>query len=204
MQINKMFESTQHKIIAGVLFILMLGGFIYLGNKNFDDGITDALKFSAEFDLVDEDNVFVYSNAKEVLKYLDKDSIILFGSSDNEFTNQYAALINEAANNSSIGTILYYDFFDDRNNNNGNYELIVEKLKPYLIKDDRGQIELYAPTFLVVQDGSVAYIHEDSVFVKGDLSPDEYWNTLKKGEFVTTLGVVFENFGKAVSDAGEE
>lgn len=194
MKLESIFRSKKHKVIAFTLFFVMLAAFIWLGMLNFNDDLTDAEKFSSEFPLVSSDNVFVYSTASEVLSKLSGDAIILFGSAENDFTESYASIINEIAKECGIVKVLYYDFFSDRTNNNGNYELIVEELTPYLLTDDTGNTELYAPTFLVIKDGFVQYIGEDLNFVSGDITPEDYWSDLQVGTFEATLYAVFNDF----------
>lgn len=194
MKKNSLFKNQKQKVVYLTLFIVMIIAFIYLGTVNFDDGISDAEKFSKEFETIDDDNVFVYSTPAEILEKIEDDALVLFGSSSNDFTEEYASMINEVAKEYGITKILYYDFFSDRSNNNGNYELLVNELKAYLLTDDAGNTELYAPTFLVVEDGTVIYINEDVNFVNGDITPEEYWTELEVGLFQETLKAVFESF----------
>lgn len=204
---TSLFKSKKQKIVYLILFIIMIVLFIYLGTVNFSDNLTDAQMFSEEFPAVDEDNVFVYATATEVIDSLSGYSIVLFGSSKNDFTEDYANIINEVAKEGitytddegneyvyEISQIYYYDFFSDRENNNGNYELLVEELKPYLLTDDTGNIELYAPTLLVIKDGFVLYIDEDLNFISGDVSSEDYWTNLQTGTFKETLKAVFTDF----------
>lgn len=203
MNLNKIFKSKKQKIVYLILFSVMLIAFVYLGTVNFKELETDAEKFSNEFSSVSEDNVFVYSTASEVLDYIENgDAIILFGSNLNDFTENYAYIINEIAKEGIkqddsefyISKILYYDFIEDRTNNNGNYELIVEQLNSYLLTDDLGNTEIYAPTLVIIKDGEVLYINEDINFVSGNITPDEYWTDLTTGIFEETLRTVFKDF----------
>lgn len=194
MKVNKLFKNDGQKFVYSILFIIIICAFIYLGTVNFKSGTTDGEKFSMEFSSVESDNVFVYSTPAEIVEKIEGDAIVLFGSSKNEFTEQYANIINEVAKESNVGKILYYDFISDRTNNNGNYELIVEALKPYLLTDDLGNTEIYAPTFLVIKDGNVLYINEDVNFVVGDITPEMYWTDLVTGTFKETLKTVFSDF----------
>lgn len=177
------------------LFIMLIIGFIYLGTKNYEVKITDAEIFTSEFPSVDNKNVFVYSTSKEVLENINKkDCVILFGSVENSFTEKYADMINSLALENKIKEVLYYDFLDDRDHNNGNYELIVEKLKPYLLTNDRGNNELYAPTLLVMKDSEVMYINQDVNFVYGNVTPEKYWTDYNVGAFNNTIDTVFKDY----------
>lgn len=197
---KNLFKSKKQKIYSIVAFVIMLGLFIYLGTRSFGSDETDAVRFSNEFPSVSEDNVFVYATASEVLDAIDGYTIVLFGSSANEFTEEYANLINEVASSTvsdsgvSITTVLYYDFISDRTNNNGNYELIVKTLEPYLLTDDLKNTEIYAPTILIVSDGFVEYIDTDVNFVNGSISSSEYWTDYNKDAFKETLAAAFLNF----------
>lgn len=194
MKIESLFKSKKQKVVYIILFAVMLFIYIYLGTVNFDSDVTDAEKFAKEFPSVSTNNVYLYTTPKEILEYLEDDALVLFGSSTNDFTEDYAKMINDVAKECGITKIVYYDFLKDRSNNNGNYELLVEELKPYLLTDDAGKTEIYAPTFLVVKNKEVLYINGDVNFVKGDISPNEYWTDLKVGVFKETLKAVFKDF----------
>ncbi|MFI3260407.1 MAG: hypothetical protein R3Y13_01675 [bacterium] len=191
---KSLFRSKKHKMFSIAALVIMIGAFIYLGAVNFDDNISDAEKISKEFSSIGDDNVFVYTDAKEIISLLDGYTIVLFGSSKNEYTEDYARIVNEAAKEFGIKKVLYYDFFSDRSNNNGNYELLLEELNPYLVKNDMGNAELYAPTLLVVKDGFVEYINQELNFTVGGTSSEEYWTNLREGLFKTTLLEVFKSF----------
>ena len=194
MEIGNYFKSKKQKYICIFLFVFMITCFIVLGNMNFKNDTKDNIKFSEEFKEVPEDNVFVYKNALEILDYLEDDAIILFGSKLNDFTGTYASILNESAKEYGIKKILYYDFFADRVNNNGNYELIVEKIKPYLYTTDDGRIDINAPMFLVIKDGEVLYSNTENNFILGNVSPEEYWNKFNTDLFKETIKTVFEEF----------
>lgn len=177
-----------------ICFVVLIFAFIYVGNISFDNYENDAEKFSNEFVTVSKDNVFVYASAKDILNTIDENVMVLFGSSQNEYTEYYAKLINDVAKEMNIEKILYYDFFADRMNNNGTYEVIVNEISGYLLTDDMGNTEIYAPTFLVIKNGVIEYINEDVNFIKGSMLPEDYWSENNTEIFKATLRAVFTTY----------
>ncbi len=180
-----------------IIFAFLIFGFIYFGTLNYGEDYSDSELFAAEYKGFTEDNIFVYKSANQILNILDKDGIIFFGNNKNIWSEKTATMINEVATKNNIEEIYYYDFFEDRTNNNGNYELIVEKLKNYLNIDDTGNSEMYAPTVIVVKNGKIIFYDDSTSFVRGDITPDELWNeeleTIFMSSFENSLILLKEN-----------
>lgn len=192
---KSLFKSDKQKKIYVVWLCVMIISFIYLGTIDFNEYVTDGEKFASEFTSLSEDNVYVYAIATEALSVVKSDdAIILFGSSLNSFTEDFAYIINDVAKEYGIDEIIYYDFFDDRTHNNGNYELIVNELSPYLLTDDLGKTELYAPTLVVISDNTVIYVNQEVNFVNGSVSSEDYWSDFNEGSFRQTLENVFTQY----------
>lgn len=179
-----LFKNKKQKILYLISFVLMLIAFIYLGTTTSFNDLNHAEKFSDEFNLVSTDNVFIYKNANEVVNLIKKDGIILFGTTMNsEWTGYLAKYINEVALDSEISEVYYYDYYLDRLNNNGNYELIVEYLHDYLFTNDLGETEIYGPSLFVIKNGKVIYYFDDTTFVRGSVSINDYWSTVTRSYF---------------------
>ncbi len=189
---KNMFKSKKGMIIHLVLFVIVLGGFIYLGTLNFDENLDQNEIFVSEFKNVPLDNVFDYASAREIYAALDETNVILLGSKLNDWTEDVAILLNEVCIENDIEEIMYYDFFDDRNKNNGNYELVVEKLSNELYTLDDGTKELLAPTVIIVKDGDIIYYNDETGYMRGDITPDKYWSENKKYEFKANLEAAFK------------
>lgn len=172
------------KAIAGLIFILLLGCFVYLGTRDYKEAEqTDNVTFSKEYEEIDENNIFAYKNASEVLTTLRSGSgIIFFGFKKDIWAGYYANILNGAAMELGIEEIYYYDFYEDRENQNATYESIVELLKEYLIVLDDGTKNLYSPSIVIVKDGEVIAFNDDTAIMRGKDNPDEYWTIDAKNQ----------------------
>ena len=64
---EKLFKNKWQMIIYCILFIILIGAFIYLGTLDYDESLPDNEQFAEDFSLVSEDNVFKYVNATDAL-----------------------------------------------------------------------------------------------------------------------------------------
>ena len=165
------------KVISGIIFIILIIGFVVLGTKNYRTAEpTDSELFSAEYQEIDENNIFVYTNASKVLGTLKNGTgIIFFGFKSNVWAGYYANILNDAAMSLGVEQIYYYDFYEDREIHNATYESIVELLTPYLTVLDDGTKNLYSPSMVIVKDGQVVAFNDDTAFTNGASSPEKYW-----------------------------
>ena len=120
-----------------------------------------------------------------------KKGIVFFGNKDNKWSQYYAKIINDVAKNVGIEEIYYYDFYADRDQNNGTYEDILKNLKDYVLYNDFGKANIYAPTLLVVNDNEVKYFDYETAFIEGEIEPDKYWTKEKIEQKEEELEMVF-------------
>ncbi len=188
------FKNKGQMIIYMFLFIILLSLFIFLGNLDYHTELADNIRFSQEFNLVPEENVFQYTNAQDTnLLLASPKAIILFGF-NNEWVNYYAKIVNEVAIEEGIDKIYYYDFLMDRSNNNGTYETIVNYLENNITYLDNGEGNLYAPTLVIVENRRVTYFDDETAFVVGHIKPQEYWNEYEIAMKKSDLEVAFRNY----------
>ena len=103
-------------------------------------------KFSDEYTLVGEDNVFVTKTASEIIDVLENGTgIVFFGFPECPWCQHYVQYLNEAAKNNKVKEIYYYNIKEDRANNTKNYQKIVSILKDKLLTDDSGNPRIYVP-----------------------------------------------------------
>ena len=182
-------------VVYILLFAILIYLFIYLGNLEYHQEISDNIKFHQDFNLVPEENIFSYVNSQDAYNDLyNSKTIILFGFKGNEWVNYYAKLVNEVAIEEGIGKIDYYDFLDDRNGSFGTYEAIVDLLGNYVTYDDLGNSNLYAPTLVVMDNHRIVYFDDDMAFRSGKMNPEEYWTEYRIQEKKSELEVVFKNY----------
>lgn len=185
---NKDQKKNTNKILYLILLVLAVAGAVlvyYLfGNKDVSE---DAKKFSSEYTLVDEDNVFKYSSMKEIRTILDNGTgIVYFGFPTCPWCQAYVKYLNEVAKDNDIDTIYYYNIYEDRKNNTEDYKAIVERLRDYLFNDDEGNKRIMVPDVTYVKNGKiVAHDNQTSNFTEG-VATEYYTNKIIKAFKETT------------------
>lgn len=181
---NKMIR----KIISFFLFIVMLWLFIYLGTKDYSVTITDNVIFANEYKDISKSNLFVYAKEYEILDILNgKSGIIFMGFPSNIWSHYYADYLNEICKLNAIDKIYYYDFKKDREINNREYLSIVNKLADYLYVSDTLNMDLFAPTILIVKNGEILYFDDSIRELKGKQSPEEYFTDYRKNMLMAAI-----------------
>lgn len=174
---KKLFKSKKQMIIYLILYIVCIGLFIVIGKTNYKkDEPSESLRFSTLYNLVPENNLYVFSNANDVLDIINgKSGVIFFAFPSNKWSNNYAYLLNKAGLYTGIEKIYYYNFLKDRDTNNGTYETIVNKISDYLYVLDEEDIDIYAPSVLIVKDGIIIDYISDLSITKGNMNVEEYY-----------------------------
>ena len=186
------------KIIKLVIFALFIACFIYLGtiNKTDDGNKKDSNRRKSDpffgstyvFESINHSKLLSKLNSKNV------DMIIYACFENNDLCNSYGELINEIARNYEIDTIYYYDFKTDKKNNNATYQKIVSKLSDYLITDDLGKQNLYAPSLIFIKNGLVYAIDDDLALHHGNKKAKEILTEEKIEEKRNTLIEIIEGY----------
>lgn len=184
------------RIFEGLLFILIIGAFIYIGSLDFSKEKTaDKEKFDQEYKMVKSDNVFVYRNVQEINAILKNGTGIIFmGFPENIWSGYYANILNETAKQLGIKEILYYNFYEDRISKNATYQSIVLKLDKYLPTLDDGTKNIYAPTLIIVKNGEIIAFDSETSFITGSISPEEYWDSFQTSAKVTSFERYFKEY----------
>lgn len=182
------------KYIKFLIFIIFIVLFIYFGTIGNDGNSNKASnKDSNVSKYFGSAYVFEEINHSKLLTKLNKknpDMIIYACYTDSELCDSYAQLINEVALNYEIDEILYYDFKIDKKEHNATYQKILSKFSDYLMTDDFGNQEFYAPTLITIKDGFVYGFDDDLALKRGR---DSYKRSLSqeeldlKREYLTNL-----------------
>lgn len=189
------FFKNKRNVIKLILFCVMIYLFAYLGTKEYQTDVVDNIRFSSEYKDISKNNVFVYLNENKVLEILNGKSGILFmGFPSNIWSHYYAEYLNEVAINNHIEEIYYYDFRKDRNLNNNTYTNIVNKLKEYLTFDDIGNMDLSAPTIVIVKNGEILYFDDEITYIKGEIRPEDYFTDYRKNLVKTNFDLAIKSF----------
>ncbi|MCL2165001.1 MAG: hypothetical protein FWH55_11575 [Oscillospiraceae bacterium] len=140
---------------------------------------SDAERFSSEYLLIDEDNIFVYKNAKQTIDILTSGTGIVFlGYPACPWCQAYVVLLQDAAKQMGVKEIFYLDISNDRSNNSIEYQRLVEMKEHHLLLDDNGNPRIFVPDVTVVKDG-VMVGHDNETCTMSDMDPSDYW-TLSK------------------------
>ena len=181
MNVNKKKMTLVQKIFYIFSFIFLIGAFIYLGTKDYTPKKTetDAQIFTKEYGITEE-NVFTERDSKTILELLNSGSGIIFiGFPENIWSASIADILNESAKKMNIDTIYYYNLEQDRKEHNYYYEHMIEILMPYLKVLDNEDVDIYAPTVLIVKNGEVIYFDDETSIVMGDMTVANYWTETK-------------------------
>lgn len=197
MKVKKAPMAMWQKIFYIFSFVFLVGAFIYLGTKNYNAPIrklTDQESFTKEFGIT-SDNIYDYKTAKEILETMNTGTaVIFFAFPENEWSHNYAEILNEVAKYYSLKEIYYYNFKNDRSVNNSYYENIVSQLDSYLPVLDNGTKDLYAPTVVFVKNGEILFYDDETSITHGDITVSDYWTKEKENEKKVALGVYFQKF----------
>lgn len=182
MLIKKKPMSIFQKVFYLISFIFLLGSFIYLGTKDFSipkKKLTDQEAFAEEYHITTS-NIYNYHTSKEILEQIEDGSAVIFMAyPENKWSLFYADLLNQIAKECGLKEIYYYNFKNDRSNNNHYYESIVKKLHSYLPNNDYQNINIYAPTLIIVKNGQIIYFDDETSIVRGNEEVDLYWTAEK-------------------------
>ena len=193
MEKKRFFKNKIQMVIYIIIFIICIFLFIVISKTDFNKNIdSDAKRFSSLYNLVPEDNLFIFSDATDVLNIINgRSGVILMGFPSNKWTNYYANILNKVATDINLDKIYYYDFESDRSEANGTYETIVNNLKVYAPVNDLGKQNIAAPTVIVVKKGNIIGYFDETSIIKGVVTPEVYYNENQKQlvyeEFKTAL-----------------
>ena len=189
-------NKSLKRVIQGILFILIIAGFIFIGTRDFTKEIViDNEKFDLEYSNVSKDNVFVYANAQDVYtRFKNGNAIVFMGFPTNKWSGYYAEMLNTVAKELGIKEILYYDFKKDRESKNATYQSIVLKLSSYTYINDNGVQNVYAPTMFIIKDGKIIHFDNETAIMKGNLSPEDYWNQNNKAIQLNKFRLMFKDY----------
>lgn len=168
------------KICALLVLISLI--FVTTGcNKKEEVKLSDAEKFHEEYQNVEEDNVFVYRDAEEIIKILEGGTgIVYLGFPECKWCQAYTPILNEVAKENGIKKIFYFNILEDRKNNTKEYQRIVELLEKNLLNDDEGNKRVYVPDVSIVINGEITNHDNETSVISGDITPEEYWTKEKK------------------------
>jgi predicted bacteriocin transport accessory protein len=172
---------SKKKIPLIIVIVCILASVSFAALMLKPPSLTDAERFSSEYLMIDEDNIFVYKNAKQTVEILaDGTGIVFMGFPTCPWCQAYVALLQDVAKQMDIKEIYYLDIFNDRSKNSIEYQRLVEMKERHLLQDDDGRPRIYVPDVTIVKDG-VFVGHDNQTSTIDDMDPSDYW-TLPRAE----------------------
>ena len=171
--------------IYAVLFALLIGAFIYLGEKDFkeDKNMSDAQRFAIEYN-IDNNNMFKYSYGSEIVDILNnKTGIIYLGFASNEWSKAYIKNVFDVFRLNNIKKVYYYDLQKDRAVASKYYRQLEKLLSDYLYKLDTSDVKVFTPALLFVKDGKIMHYDDETSIMRSKDTPSEYWTEERVNDF---------------------
>ncbi len=173
------------KVVYAILFLVMIGAFIYLGEKyasNSEPKVWVISDFYNDLDVSNE--TYEVIRGKKMISLLkDGKSLIFIGSKSSSYSVKYMEELNKVIKDNKIEKVYYYDLDNDKGQRNSNYYEIRELLNGYLTITDDSNNNLLAPSFYIIDGGKVKYYNTDTVAMKNTDTIESYWTENKEIEF---------------------
>ena len=150
------------KLVALILtFLLVLTGCNTVEvTKVKDDIKTDSIRFHDDYNTVDKNNIYEYATYSNVIDTLNSGTgIIYLGFPTCTLCKEVVPILNDAAKQKNIKSILYYNFRDIRDNNTEEYQELAKLLSDYINVDDEGNERITAPTVVFVNKGDIVGVY---------------------------------------------
>lgn len=181
--------------ILGIVFIAVIGALLIYKYCKPPATVKVNNNFNNEYNLIDENNVFVYKSIDDILITLDKGTGIIFlGFPECSWCQNYVKYLNDVAVSKNIDIIYYYNFKSIRESNTEKYKKLVNRLDDYLFLDDTGSYRLYAPTLVIVKEGKILSFDNETSLMTNPILPNEYWTEEKINSFKEKIGNYFDEY----------
>ena len=193
-KLMKIVKDKQNWLILALLVIIVgLCICIFMALNKEEKTETDAVKFSKEYTLVGEENVFVYRDIDEIIKILKNGTgVVLLGFPECPWCQQYAVYLNEVAKDLDFEKIYYFNILNARKDNTEKYQEIVSLIGEHLQYDDEGNKKVYVPAVIAVNKGEIVGFDDETAWdTKGFEKPEEYWNDEEVTDLKTKLQTMF-------------
>ena len=179
---NPRIKKHLRNFIYAIIFIAMIGCFIYLGDK-FTTKEAPKITITDYYKNV-KNNKFKIVKGRELISLLKKGKhLIVIGNKDSDYSEIYMEEINAIVTELEIDKIYYYDLINDKVQGNSNYYEIVELLDGYLVTTDTSRKNLFAPSFYIIDNGKVKYYNVEAIAMKNTDTVQTYWDQEKEFSF---------------------
>ena len=176
------------KLLA-ITAIAVIGALLiynHFDNIKQEEPVVD--KFVSEYNLVSENHIFKYRTIDEILNILDTGTGFIFlCTPESDWCNHYAKNLNDILKELNVQEINYYNIKTDRELNTLKYQKVLDKLSPYLYKDDENNSKLYMPDLTVVKNGEIVAHDNETSVIESDKTEESYWTQERINEFKNKL-----------------
>ncbi len=172
-----------------ILFLIVIlglgvGGYFLLKDKDDDnqnqieEKQTDAERFAADYEEIDEDNVFVYKDVDEIIKIMENGTgVVYLGYPECPWCQEYVKYLNEVAKEVGIDKIYYGNTKKIKEEDMDKYHKLISILSGHLQFTDEGEEWIFVPNVSFHIDGKIiANDYETSKDTHGLKNPKDYWN----------------------------
>lgn len=187
-------KSIIRKVIYGILFLLMILAFIYLGDKYADNSKTKTLTINDYYSELKSDRFEVVYGSKMISLLKEGKNIIFIGSKNSEYSKKYIEELNIILDQLKIEKVYYYDIVYDKSQKNSNYYEIRELLKGSLTTTDGSKNNLLAPSLYIIDNGEVKYYNTETVAMKNTDTVENYWTTDHQIKFSSEITLAINNY----------
>ena len=167
-----------------VLAILILG-FIFIGTADYKvrESVSEEKRISSMYKSVTNSKYDIFTD-KDLKKFFENGNGILVLASDNSiWAEDHVRIVNEVAETFDFNHLYYFDIIPSKMTMNSSYKLLLNELDEYLIRTDVEVENLFTPMMVVVKDGEVIGINNETALLPSIMKPKNYWTTLNVSEF---------------------
>jgi len=158
---------------------------------------SDAVRFSEDYPLMEEDNVFVYISVSEAADLLENGTgIVYLGFPECPWCQTYVVILNMVAQDMGLERIYYASILDERADGTPDYRRIVQTLEGRLYADEYGNPRVFVPFIAAVRDGVIVGHDNESSLNHQDesiTSPVEYWTNARVGALMQRLSAMIKD-----------
>ena len=123
--------------------------------------------------------------AVEVLK--SGDGVVFLGFPSCPWCQKLAPIVDEAARSKGISAVYYLDIQQARQQNDETYQKLVDLLRPYLPKDEKGEPIIYVPDVTVVKSGNIIGRFKMEAAEADVKTPAAYWTETRRDNALDQL-----------------
>ena len=193
------------KIPLIILFAIVGALLIYNHFDNKPKDHESINKFSSEYTLVDEQNIYKYISIDEAINIISSGTgIVFFCAPESEWCQKYALYLNACLKENGITEINYLNIKDYRELNSIKYERLVELLDNYIYKDDMNNKKIFMPDLTFVKEGHIVAHDNETSLIQSDVDVEDYWTLEKINEFSNKINNYVELMNEYVIEEGEE